>query len=381
MLGIISNSYMKSTTIAILLMTFILQACEQQTSRQVDNAVKFDTLISHFQKRHYLGDTIRLPLLHKNKEYSIEISNTPLQLDLKQIVVKNPFDKKYPVSYSVIYQDRLISLFEHGDFFCQSISTFKRDTKFEHFLNTRKFQYHWLLDNTLVGLSDKKYYYFNTENVWVEYKDVVPFSNQPKLFEDSTYISFCDCYGEWGGTVYFYNKQTKKTHFTEATCANSIIKSDNKYYLLSELSHMGGQSDLKEISNPDNLPTVELKNTNKIFHGQALGYTDTSDVALPIFRYYEVQIFASFIYHGRTLYLVNWRNETFLAEIENSVIKIVNPLFNKKIYTHASVTTTYDKTTLINFDIYSIAGDREVYCIIIEDGKLTKLDWNEQHIR
>ena len=372
---------MKTTTIKILLLTLTLQAFGQQASRQVDNAVKFDTIISHFQKRNYSEDTIRLPFIHKNKDYSIEISKNPLQLDLEQIVVKNPFDSKYPISYSVIYKDRLITLFEQGSFICQSTSTFERDTEFEKLLNTRKFQYHWLLDNKLVGLSHKKYYFLNNENIWVAYKNDVPFSNQPKLFEDYTYISFCDCHGEWGGTIYFYNKQTKKTHFTEATCANSIIKRDNKYYVLSKLGHMMGSSDLEEIANPDNLPTVELKNANKTFQGQALGYADTSKVAKSVFNYYEIQIFASFVCDDRTLYLINWRDETFLAEIENSVIKIVNPLFNKEFYTHNPVSMTYDKTSLINFDFYGIAGDREVYCIIIKDGKLTKLDWNQKHIR
>lgn len=371
---------MKMSTIKILLLTFTLQACGQQTSRQIDNVVKFDTIVSHFKKLNYSEDTIRLPLIHKNKDYSIKISKTPLQFELNQIVVKNPFGSEYPISYSVIYQDRLITLFEQGSFFCQSTSTFERDTEFEKLLNTQKFQYHWLLDHKLVGLSDKRYYFLNTENVWVEYNNDVPFSTQPKLFEDDNYISFCDCHGEWGGTVYFYNKQTKKTHFTEATCANSIIKRDNKYYVLSKLGHMMGSTDLEVFSNPGKLPTVELKNINKAFQGQALGYADTSKVAKPVFSYYGIQMFASFIYNGRTIYLVNWRNETFLAEIKNSIIKIINPLFNEEFYTHNPVTTTYDSITLINFDFYGIAGDREVYCLIIKDGILTKLDWNEKHI-
>jgi hypothetical protein len=372
---------MKTTTIKILLLTLTLQAFGQKTSRYVDNAVKFDTIISNFKKRNYSEDTIRLPFIHNNKNYSIEISNNPLQLDLKQIVVKNPFDSKYPISYSVIYKDRLTTLFEQGSFICQSTSTFERDLEFEKTLNIRKFQYFWLLGNKLVGLSDKKYYSLNNENVWIEYKNDVPFSSQPKLFEDDNYISFCDCQGEWGGTIYFYNKLTKKTHFTEATCANSVIKKDNKYYVLSKLGHGSGSTELDEIANPDNLPTVELKTLNNTFQGQAIGYNDTSKFAKSIFSYYDIQIFAAFEYNVRTLYLVNWRDETFLAEIENNVIKIVNPLFNKEFYTHNPITTTYDKTTLINFDFYGIADDREVYCIIIKDGKLTKLNWNEKHIR
>lgn len=370
---------MKVVTIYLILLTLCLTACGQPTNRETVSSVKFDTIIEHFKQRNYSEDTIRLPLIHKNRDFSIEISNNPLQLDIKEIVVKNPFDNKYPISYSVIYQDKLITLFEQGSFICLSTNSFERDKEFENKLNTKKFKYHWLLGNKLVGLSDNKYYFLNSENIWTEYQTEVPFSNQPKLFEDNSYISFCDCHGEWGGTVYFYNKQTKKIHYTEATCANSIIKKNDKYYVLSKLGHMMGSTDLEEITNPDKLPTIELKQTNKTFQGEALGYTDTSKVAKSVFNYYEIQIFSSFIYNDRTIYLVNWRDETFLAEIENSVIKIVNPLFNKEFYTHNPITTAYDKITLINFDFYGIAREREVYCIIIKDGKLTKLNWNEKH--
>jgi hypothetical protein len=323
--------------------------------------------------------------LHSN--YSIQTSKSPLPLVLNQIVEK-PFNKKYPISYSVIYRDRLITLFEQGKFICQSTLTFDRDTEFEKYLNTRKFQYHWLLDNKLVGLSNEQYYFLNTENIWVEYKNEVPFSNQPKLFEDNTYISFWDCNGQRDGTVYFFNKQTKKTHFTRTTCANSIIKRDNKYYVLSNIAKIEhsvinigdlGSTYLKEISSPDNLPTVELKKINNNFEGQEWRYTHSSVVAKPIFSYYNIEIFASFIYNGRTIYLVNWKEKTFLAEIENSVINVVNPLFNNEFYYRNSVTTSYDNTVLINFGYNGITGAQEVYCIIIKDGKLTKLDWNENH--
>jgi hypothetical protein len=215
---------MKTVTTYFFLLTFCVAAFGQQTTKQADNSVKFDTIIKHFKERNYTQDTIRLPLIHQNKDYKIEISDNPISLDLQEVVLKNPIDSKYPISYSVIYQNKLISLFEPGTFVCHSIPSLNRDTTFERKLNTKRFQYHWLLDNKLVGLSGGKYYYLNSDNVWLDYTVSVPFASQPKLFEDSNYISFCDCQGEFGGTVFFYNKTTNKTYFTEATCANSILK-------------------------------------------------------------------------------------------------------------------------------------------------------------
>ncbi|NVN96500.1 MAG: hypothetical protein HXX18_14585 [Bacteroidetes bacterium] len=388
---------MKIVSTLFTLLTFCLTVFGQPNKEQTDNSVKFDSIIKHFKERNYSHDKIRLPLIYQEKDYEIVISDNSIAFDLQETVLKNPFDSKYPISYSVVYQDKLVSLFEPGTFVCHSIPALTRDTEFERKVNTKKFQYHWLLDNKLVGISDDKYYYLNSDNVWLDYTASVPFTGQPKLFEDSSYISFCDCHGEWGGTVYFYNKTTKKIYFTEATCANSILKKNNEYLVLSHLGHMEGSTELKAITNPDKLSLVDLKNTNKPFQGQlslvdlenmnktfqvqALGNADSSKAANTIFEYYDIQIFSSFTYQGKTLYLVYWRDKTFLAELKNNTIQIVNPLFNRELYTHNPITTNYDNTILMNLDYYGIAREREVSCIIIKDNQLIKFDWNEKHSR
>jgi hypothetical protein len=365
----------------IVFIYFILLACNltvhgQSETNQSNNSVNFDVIVKHFRERNYSHDTIRLPLIYDNKEYKIVISNNPIAFDSKEKVLDNPIDFKYPISYSVIYQNKLVSLFEPGTFVCHSIPALSRDTIQEAKLNTKIFQYHWLLDNKLVGLSNGKYYYLNSNNIWDDYTVAVPFTRQPKLFEDENYISFCRCRGEWGGTVYFYNKKTKKTYFTEATCANSIIKKENKYMVLSHLGHMLGRSYLEAISFPERLSSIDLKNMNET----PPDYSDRSNSGL-VFNYHEIQIFSSFVYKNRTIYLVYWRDATFLAEIEDNLIQIVNPLFNKELYTHNPITTNYDNTILMNLDFYGTAREREVSCIIIIENQIIKLDWNENHSR
>ena len=370
-----------------IFMFFCLVACGQTKNGKLDKFVDFSKIIEHFEKyAKYSEDTIVLPLLHKSKEYRIEISDTPILFDIKEIVLKNPFDKpndryyKYPISFSVIYQNRLISLFEQGEFVCHTIPSMKRDIEFEKVINTKKFEYHWIIGEKLVGRVKDKYYFLNSEYKWTKYDRFIPLKNQPKLFEDNNYISFCDCHGEWGGTVYFYNKLTEKIYFTEATCANSIIK-ENEYLVLSHLGHMFGSSELKSIGFPDKLSQTDIDKVNTTYKGEALGYTDKSAKSKIVFDYYGIQIFSSFPYQERTIYMVHWKNRTFLAEIENNVIKIINPLFNSGLYTHAPITTTYNDIVLMNLDFYGIAREREVSCIIIKDGQLIKLDWNEMHSR
>jgi hypothetical protein len=362
----------------IIILTSTFYFIAQKSIGQSENKVNFDKIISQVKEWNYVNkteDTLKLPLIYKNDNFSAEISSNPINFELNNVVVKNPFDKKYPLSYSVVYNDRLITLFEQG-FICISIFTLKRDKKFEKTLNTRNFEYHWLLNEKLVGFSSGKYYTLNNENIWTEYNESIPLSKQPKLFEDDKYLSFFDCKGEWGGKVYFFNKHTKTTHFTQATCANSIIKKDANYYVLSHLGHGFGSTKLEVVFNPDNLPIIDLKSKKTTYKSDHFNYNVIPET---IFDFEKIQIFSSFKYNDKILYLVNWSHQNFIAEIENSKIKIINPLFNNEFYTHDPVTTTYDKTTLINLDFYGVAGEREVSCIIIRDGKLIKLDWNKKH--
>ena len=364
-----------------IFLSFCLAACGQTKNGQLDKFVDFGKIIEHFEEyAKNSDDTIVLPLIHKDKEYKIEISDTPIFFDTKEIVLKNPFDDKYPVSFSVIYQNILISLFEQGKFVCHKIPSMERDIEFEKEINTKRFEYHWIIEGKLVGRVKDKYYFLDSENKWTKYDRFIPLKNQPKLFEDNNYISFCDCHGEWGGTVYFYNKLTGKIHFTEATCANSIIKKD-EYLVLSHLGHMFGSSELKSISFPDKLSQTDIDKVNTTYKGEALGYTDKSTEYKIVFDYYGIQIFSSFPYQERIIYVVYWNERTFLAEIENDVIKIVNPLFNRELYTHDPITTAYKDIVLMNLDFYGIAREREVSCIIIKNEQLIKLDWNEEHSR
>ena len=65
--------------------------------------------------------------------------------------------------------------------------------------------------------------------------------------------------------------------------------------------------------------------------------------------------------------------------MDGNEIKIVNPLLNNDKYTHDPITKTYGDYKLINMDFYHTAKKREVTIMIIKDGKVTLLDWNENH--
>lgn len=357
-----------------------------------DNKVSFDKLISNFKnswRDPFSGrknDSVSISSLYKTDLFNVSISENPIAFDTNHLVIKNPyytddFDDyddnyiNYPVSYSVIYDERLISLFRTGKFVCHKLDNIERDFDFEKKLNSKKFKYHWIIDDKLAAVAGGVIYVWNDK--WTILKTKFPLGKQPKLFEDNEFIVFGDCHGEWGGTIYFFEKASGEIYLTESTCANSVYKEVNKYLVLAQLGHGTGFTKIKSIENPRKLTKAKKSEIGKTKDGGALGYSDKSQAYQKLLDLYSIQVFSTFNYQGRQLYIVRLNELTFLAEIKGTEIQIVNPLFDKAFYTHQPVTTAYDNYTLVNLDFYGVALDKEVSVIIIGQNRITKVDWNE----
>lgn len=365
---------MRQIIIGILIFCFSI--CKGQTA-------DFDTLVLKLRERLEYDDyKVTLPVVHKGEDFNVIFSESSLDFKDKVIVLGNPNqDDSFPLSFSVIFKENIVSLFEPGTFACHKLTDFSRNKELENVLNTKQFEYHWLIDNKLYGLSNEEYWLFDDKDSWIKSDQKLPFGKKPKLFENKEYLVYCDCQGEWGGTVYFYNRTNENIYFTEATCANSIIETDEGYKVLSHLAHGRGSADLKFIADPSKLSNLKdfdtrAKNIN------ALGYSDKSGHPKAVFVFYWVQILSSFNWNEKTIYMVNWQDRTFLAEIRKRDITIVDPLFNSDLYSHKPITTQYENgVILINLDFYSRGREREVSMIVIKDKEITKIDWNSKHQR
>ena len=357
-----------------------------------DKAVSFDKILNNFRNswRDPLSgrknDSVNISSLYRTDQFNVSISENPIPFDTNHLVIKNPyytddFDDyddnyiNYPVSYSVIYDKRLVSLFRTGKFVCHKLDNMERDFDFEKKLNSKKFQYHWIIDDKLAAVAGGNIYVWNDK--WTILKTKFPLEKQPKLFEDNEFIVFGDCHGEFGGTIYFFEKVSGDIYFTESTCTNSVSKKDNKYLVLAQLGHGMGFTEIKSIDNPRKLTKAKKSEIGKTKEGGALGYADKSEAYQKLLDLYSIQIFSTFNYQGRQLYIVRLNEMTFLSEIKGTEIQIVNPLFEKPFYTHQPVTTTYGNYTLVNLDFYGTARDKEVSVIIVGQNKITKVDWNE----
>ncbi|WEK34979.1 MAG: hypothetical protein P0Y53_21025 [Candidatus Pseudobacter hemicellulosilyticus] len=367
--------------LSILFVLTTLTLFSQQKKETNSYPPVFDSLISHYE--YYFGEEqpLQLPVLHNGPTYKLVLGQEALHLSLTDTVLADT-QQGYPLSYSVIFRDHIVSLFEPGKFYCYSLTTLSRNADLENKLNTRPFSYHWLLNNQLVARSGEDYYYFATDSTWKPVKHpMIPYST-PKLFEDEMYICYSSCSGEWGGTLYFYNKKNKQTYYTEATCANTVIKKEGKYYVLAHLGHMEGFTTLKMIKRPDLLPQLRKapgRNDSIKYAGWPGNTIKENTYDSTIIDLMGVQFFSTFTINNRTVYLIHDDCRTFLAEKSGNTYTILHPLFNSALYTHEPVTTEYASAWLVNMDFGRIGKDREIALLLIRNNKITRINWGRLH--
>ena len=341
-------------------------------SKNVD--VSFTELVDYFnQSNGFRKDTLKLPLLLVSEDYKVVLADSALHLTKHRRVLTNPFSAdKYPLSYSVIYQNCLVSLLSPGYFACFNIDGWQRNLQMEKQLNKKRFNRYWLIDGHLIGLSNEHYWKFTQKGGWQIYSGTVPFKTQPKLFEDADFLVYNECNGEFGGRLFFFDKQTKKTYWTESTCAVWVRHTSGGYNVLSSLGHMMGSADEMLITNPRSLPELTGQPANNESRAN-----DTSKPAV-LFNLYEIQLFGGLKRGNQVLYLLH-HGVTCLATFTDRTFTIVDPLFNDGLYTHQPVTTDYKGIYLINLDFYGIGGNREVACLVFKNYRVTLLDWHEMH--
>lgn len=311
---------------------------------------------------------------HRVLNFELRLASEPL--NLKHQVVRLS-EHGYPISYSVVFQNRLVALFKNGKFGCYRLPDLAPDEQLERQLNTSNWQRFWLLDGKLVAQNAKATYFFNSTSEWLTYQQAVPFGRQPKLFEDAHYLAYANCNGGFGGNLYFYNKQTKQTHRANATCANSVWKENGQYRLLASLGHMMGSADCAAIANPDVLPLIAARRDEK--SNWQYDFTLPEKGIAPVFSFYGLQLFGGFRWQNQTLYLMHWRRTTFLVTIDKQLITIMDPLFADDLYTHNPVTTSYGPDlALTNLNSYDLGDDNEMATLVWQGKQLTKVEWGKQ---
>jgi len=184
--------------------------------------------------------------------------------------------------------------------------------------------YDLFIRNDSILLKDYYYhstYYFDTTKYqWKEIKEA-----DDLIYEDENYYVYYLYFGEWGNTVWFKDKKTKKEY--ELACSfPKIHKIDSVYYLTTSNS-------IIKIDNPKNLKScnknyyyqkIEKSNVKQgsySIKGSETLFKDTSDWFIPKFF-----ISTSFVHNNRLYLLCIDSNSTYIGYFDSINIQKTNSI-------------------------------------------------------
>jgi hypothetical protein len=160
----------------------------------------------------------------------------------------------------------------------------------------------------------------------------------PTFYEDGQYAVSKTCSGEWGGTIKFKNKKTGIEYSCSATCAISVNKFHNNYYVTNSLGHLGGSCEVLEISNPEAMEVYKTTPPRKI-KGKKVKYvgddeSKSSQGTKKLINEYGKMILGSFLFNGQLFHVVTDRKETYIATIHNEKFKVIKAITNDDVFTY-----------------------------------------------
>jgi len=340
----------------------------------------------------------QIPNISTNIEDSVLISKKGSAFKCYIINIKNE-DEIRP--NSIFYLDHLLYLTEGDKFLVYWLKNLLRDQKLESELNCKKLKRSFLISDTLFAVDTLNLVHFFDPNQkeWVQYSSTLPFFNKAPVFENMKYICYSTCNGEFGGTLFFLNKETRKITFVPSTCTNTVLEFQGDYYVISSLPHLSGSGSIKRISNPDSLYTLpdNLYSTNILDHPFLLH--DLIKKASKhnavkydgLFSKIGVMTTSAFMIDSNFYYLTcSFSDEhfgTFLTTIENGTITYIenpNQVFRALPF-HNILTRNYNNLTIIDCtESKSISSNTVAtkdnalilsHTFLITDRFLVKINW------
>ncbi len=159
------------------------------------------------------------------------------------------------------------------------------------------------------------------------------------FLEDSTYQIYGCCLGEFGGSLFFYNKRNKRLYFYNSECVYQVVNYHNSYYVFDDLYTY----DYTRISNPEKL--IELKYKDRLFGCNWWTQVDSLN-SYEKSRYQKIDglyeykpniresSLNSFVYNDTLFTILSTDSSTYLAIHQGDSLKKVQKLLDKKIWFH-----------------------------------------------
>jgi hypothetical protein len=283
--------------------------------------------------RHFLA-TISLLCTLGSCSSNGEKNNTEINFSTNRVAL--PTDTT--IRAIANFDGYLLLLQDNGKFVALD-TAYKRVEFVEKKLATLKGSFLFQYDDTVfIGTNDRTFY-LNADCEPLEYKDERrKYGNV--LLEDSAYLVYGCCAGEWGGSVFFRSKQTGKTYSYFATCPSQVLQFGRDYVVCNNLSHMGDRMNFLVVTDPTTLYEItdeRLKNHCNwyVTIDSLKGYWQVSKKGSV--RFYETSDAMSLITFpfGDSLYsVVSLTDATVVAVHKGDTAITRDTLFHKRVAFH-----------------------------------------------
>jgi len=262
-----------------------------------------------------------------------------------------------------------------------------------------------------IDLNGQAFRFENKTAEWIKLSKNLPLSNSIPIFENDKYICYSVCHGEWGGYVFFYNKQTGKITFVQAGhCAVSLMEQESGgFYIVSNGSWY---SNIKKIENPDSLfklPDSLVYNNDddwdKKLDFRSMMFADTANYHLihayiydengevllkPVYVYenWENTITAGFKIKDENYFIAGFRENNhrfrkkYLTKLHGDSLIIVNTtdtIFSGlPSRSHGEITRTINNNIVIDYTLFAGEPNHRnllLTTFIINDTTLIRINW------
>jgi hypothetical protein len=282
---------------------------------------------------------------------------------------------------SIAYQKENLLLLQDNGTFVVLDNNYRRVKDIEQklsFLNAIFLnRYH---DTIFVGSKDK-FYYLDNEFSPIGYK-VVQRTYGEVFLEDSAYLIYGCCAGEWGGSIFFQSKKTGKTYSYFATCPTQVLCFGKDYVVCNNLAHLSESMSFLVVKDPTTLYEIKdekLKNhCNWYTEIDSLkGYWEVSKVgAVRFYDAYRAMSLITFPFKDSLFSILSTAKTTTIAIHRGDTTVTIDTLLKRKIFFHETQVIEAGNRKIC---LYKLTGGSPVaaYSILGNNTGLVIVDGNK----
>ena len=175
------------------------------------------------------------------------------------------------------------------------------------------------------------------------------------IFEDSIYIVRNTCHGEWGGSIWFNNKNTDIEYSCSATCPITVNKMDGNYIVSTTLAHGNGFTKIIQIPNPDLMEVFKLPESKELNEdGTPIYYVNdlesqSTEGTISLIDTVGILTLSSFEYENELYHITTDFKSTYISNIQNEKFNVIDTVCSKSIWTYEPRVITTEKGHHITF--------------------------------